>query len=390
MLPSAHTEAVLITYITSRRMKKLLRYLFVICAVSFSVVSCADPADPVVPDQESVVPEGTLRIFADKTEISADGADCVTFKVMFGSEDVSSKKTMYLVKESDGRKEEMENGANVFSTVAPGTYKFTAYLYSGGEHFSDNEIVVTAAPVQGQMEYMKKILAEQYTSTGCVNCPGLSANIKQLQKDMPDVLVPVSFHMDFSSTEDPMAVDATAAFMKYHGFQGLPYFNLNFHKASGVETFLTTMADAVSDELNNNPATCGVAIETSYDETSGEAVVKTRITSNLPMRYKYHVFLVEDGLDHAQLGADMTYVHDNVVRKMLAPDVTGFNINKKQPFTPGVEVAIENRVDISREWDPANMRVVVAALISNDGEMTWICANVNECRLGESVDYMIK
>ena len=371
-------------------MKKVLSNIIAVFAVVFTVFSCGEPADPVVPEQEEAVPEGTLRIFADKTEISADGADCVTFKVMFGSEDVSSKKTMHLVKEYDGRKEDMENGANVFSTVVPGTYKFTAYLYSGGDHYSDNEIVVTVSPVQAQKEYVKMILAEQYTSTGCVNCPGLSANIRQLQNDMPDVLVPVAFHMDFSSTVDPMAVDATAAFMKYHGFQGLPYFNLNFHKASGVETFLTTMEKAVSDELDDNPATCGVAIETSFDEASREAVVKTRITSNLPMRYKYHVFLVEDGLDHAQLGADMTYVHDNVVRKMLAPDVTGFNINKKQPFTPGVEVAVENRTEISGEWDPANMRVVVAALISNDGEMTWICTNVNECRLGESVDYLIK
>jgi hypothetical protein len=43
------------------------------------------------------VPEGVLRIFADKTEISADGNDEVTFTVMFGSEDVSNAKTLQLI-----------------------------------------------------------------------------------------------------------------------------------------------------------------------------------------------------------------------------------------------------------------------------------------------------
>ena len=90
------------------------------------------------------------------------------------------------------------------------------------------------------------------------------------------------------------------------------------------------------------------------------------------------------------MGADLSYVHDNVVRKMLAPDITGYNMNGKQAFVPGVEVSVENYADISPEWNPENMRVVVAALTSSDGEKTWTCCNVNECRLGESVDYQIR
>lgn len=366
-------------------MKVLFRYAAAAAAV-LSFASCEEP----VPDQPEVVPEGVLRIFSDKTEIAADGADKVTFRVMFGSEDVSSKNTMHLIREADGKKVDMAAGANVFGTTAPGTYRFTAYLYSGGEHVSENEIVVTASPVAGEKEYVRKVLGEQYTSVGCVNCPSLSANIKQIQKDMPGVLVPVSFHMDFSSTPDPMTVDATAAFMKYHGFQGLPYFNLDFHKSSGVDTFVSTMTDAIEEEIRNYPATCGIAIETSYDAASGEAMIKTRITSNVAVRHKYHVFLLEDGLDHSQMGADLSYVHDNVVRKMLAPDITGYNMNGKQAFVPGVEVSVENYADISPEWNPDNMRVVVAALTSSDGEKTWTCCNVNECRLGESVDYQIR
>jgi hypothetical protein len=145
-----------------------------------------------------------------------------------------------------------------------------------------------------------------------------------------------------------MAIAATAAFQKYHGFQGLPYFNLDFHKGAGVETFVSTMKAAIADELANNPATCGVAIETVYDAASAEVTVRSKVTSNVAARYKYHIFLVEDGLDHRQMGADLTYRHDNVVRKMPAPDVTGFNMNSRQPFTPGVEVVAENVLDVEK------------------------------------------
>lgn len=363
----------------------MFRYMAMLLAGLAALVSCGDPADTDV----EVVPDGVLKIFADKTSIAADGADCVTFRVMFGSEDVSTKNTMHIVKEYNGKTEDMAAGANVFSTIAPGSYKFRAYLYSEGEHISENEIEVTAAKVEGQKEYVKKILGEQYTSTGCTSCPSLSANIKELQKEIPGVLVPVSFHQDFSGP-DPMAIPATATLMRYHAFEGFPHFNLNFHKSSDVETFLSTMKAAVEEELQTNPATCGVAIETSYDEKTGALTVKSKVTSNVAARYKYHIFLLEDGLDHSQMGADRTYRHDNVVRRMPAPDVTGFNMNGKKNFTPGVEVVAENVLDVESGWNLENMRVVVAALISQDGEKTWICVNVNECKAGESVGYQTR
>lgn len=383
---SADMERHQIMFIMSNGMKLMFRYMAVVFAGLAALVSCGEPSD----DDVEVVPDGVLKIFADKTSIAADGADCVTFRVMFGSEDVSTKNTMHLIREYEGKEVDMAAGANVFSTIAAGTYRFRAYLYSGGEHISENEISVTAAAVEGQKEYVKKVLGEQYTSTGCTSCPALSTNIKELQKEMPGILVPVSFHQDFSSVADPMAIQATAAFQKYHGFQGLPYFNLNFHKASGVETFLSTMKAAVEEELQTSPATCGVAIETSYDAESREVTVKSKVTSNVAAKYRYHIFLVEDGLDHSQMGADLTYRHDNVVRRMPAPDVNGFSMNGKKKFTPGVEVTAENVLDVDESWKPENMRVVVAALLSQDGEKTYICVNANECKVGESIGYLTK
>lgn len=365
-------------------MKTFFKYILSVLIPVLAFTACEESAGV-----EEQVPEGVLRIFADKTSISADGADKVTFRVMFGSEDVSTKNTMRIVKEFNGIEEEMTGGACVFSTTAPGTYKFTATLYSAGEHVSDNEILVTAAPVESMVSYARKVLGEQYTSVGCQSCPSLSAAIKEVQKQMPGVLVPVSFHMDFQ-VADPMAVDATAAFQKYHGFQGLPYFNLDFHKAAKVETFVASIISAVEEEVQNNPSLCGVAIETTYEESSRSLAIKAKVTSNVAARYKYHIFLLEDGLEYDQMGADKSYRHENVVRKMFAPDVTGMNMNSREAFVPGVEVVAEKSAVLDAAWNPDNMRVVVAALTSLDGEKTWVCNNVNECKVSESVDYVIK
>ena len=39
-------------------------------------------------------------------------------------------------------------------------------------------------------------------------------------------------------------------------------------------------------------------------------------------------------------------------------------------------------------WKVDNMRVIVSMLTTLDGGKTYTCNNVNECKLGESADYL--
>lgn len=366
-------------------MKRFLTYISVLLSFAAAAVSCDGSGE----GQDEAVPEGVLRLFADKESIAADGVDCVTFRVMFGSRDVSSEKTMKIVYTVAGKEVEMSAGAHTFSTTAAGEYVFKATLYSGGSHVSDNQIVITASEVAGQRNYRQMIVGEQFTSVGCVNCPGLSTNIRTVQSEMPGVLVPLSFHMDYNKL-DPMTTDATAMFYKAYGMSGLPYFNINMRKREGgVSREVSGMKKAIEDECELYPSTCGVAIETSYDQSARKVSVTAKITSNVAARHKYHIFLVEDGIEEYQDGFNGMYVHNNVVRKMFAPDITGLNINRKNPFTPGVEVTATNSVELDGSWDPENMRVVVIAMTTYDGGNTFNCNNVNQCKLGGSVDYIV-
>ena len=161
------------------------------------------------------------------------------------------------------------------------------------------------------------------------------------------------------------------------------------HKNWELAREIESIVKAINDELELYPTTCGVAIETTYDAATRELVINTKITSNVASRYKYHIFLVEDGIVYSQSGVNGEYTHNNVVRKMFATDITGLNVNKKAPLTPGVEVVASNKATLERGWNAANMRVVAVAMSSNDGDKTYFCNNANECAIGASVDYII-
>ena len=116
------TDRALIIIIMTKMMKSVRNIL---AALSFiALAACSGTVDPdsgtETKDPMKEVPEGVLRIFADKTEISADGNEEVTFTVMFGSEDVSNAKTLQLVRSFNGEEKYMAYGVNKYSTVTAG------------------------------------------------------------------------------------------------------------------------------------------------------------------------------------------------------------------------------------------------------------------------------
>lgn len=381
-------------------MKKIAKYFAMITLVVGGLLmgSCHGQSDEEeVPDVDPTteVPAGTLRIFADKTEIMADGNDLVTFTVMFGKEDVSTYKTLQLVRTCQGVETYMPYSANSFSTVVPGEYTFSAEYYNSGKYYSDNTVRVVVKPVaeDGQAQnFVQHTLGMQFTSVGCPSCPTLSTNIKVAQNNFPGRLIPVSFHQDFEMA-DPMTHSSTATYYKLIKRQGLPQFNANMI----VDDEYITISDyntivAILDRVEENyPATCGVAIESSMVEGGDRAVdVKVKVTSNTPSAYRYQIFLVEDGISEYQAGASMDYLHNNVVRATASDSAFGSRLNEGLAFQVGVEVTAEKTIEIPVDCNIDNMRVVVAALSSYDGGSTYVVNNCAECALGESIDYDIE
>lgn len=363
----------------------LKRIAYIFSALAF--VACTGTVDPEAGktddpevDPMTQVPDGTLRIFADKTEIAADGSEEVTFTVMFGSEDVSNARTLQLVREFDGEQKYMSYGANKFSTVTAGTYRFTAKYYYGGNFYTDNSVEIVAKQFFSGEEkvYEQRVLGVYFTSTGCTSCPSATKGIRNLQDANPGKISVVAFHSHMGSVTDPMVVPETALFnAALGGFDGLP--RLFWNMRQGTHLIGPTFDESYAEELAAYEPQCGVAIE------SGDGYVNIGITSNLPSVYRYLIFVVEDGIVADQTG-DPDYVHNNVVRAVLTSE-KGDKINDNLPLTVGVEAKASKELTLSPDWNRDNIRIIAAATTSADGGYTFVVNNVAECRLGESVDY---
>lgn len=356
-------------------MKEILTYLLA-CMSAFFLSSCSGKVDDGMN-----VPEGVLRIFADKTEILADGNEVVTFKVMFGSRDVSNERTMQLVRryEDDKDGKLMAYGANNYSTATPGKYTFSAEYYYGGKHVSDNSVEVHARQffTGEEQEFEGRLLCMSFTSTTCNSCPGAALNIKALLQKHPDAFSVVSVHR-FLSAPDPMETEHTDDLIAaVGGFEGLPAIYFNMDEDTGV--FNGDVETAYNEYMSSYEPFCGIDLKTEYDTRTRQLDVDLGITSNLPAVFRYYVFLVEDGIDeYEQCG--VPYVHDNVLRDLLT-SATGDKINSNLPLSTGVEARAHETTVLDPEWDVENMRVIVAAATSMDNGRTFVVNNVKECRV---------
>ena len=239
----------------------------------------------------------------------------------------------------------------------------------------------------GNMTYIHRAVALQFTSVGCTGCPAMAEAVKVVRSENRDVFIPLSFHMDYGMADDPLDISVTSLFQRRYGFNTLPYMVMNFRKdREGVAADRFAVADALRTETEEQ-AQCGVALETEHDD--GLLKITTKIATNVEARYRYHVFLVEDGISGFQFGADdqTSYVHDNVVRKMVSSDIFGKNINNHKPVPEGYQAIALDRIALDETWNPRNMRVVAVAMTTYDEGMTWVCANAAECSLGLSADY---
>lgn len=366
---------------------KRFAHIFLLMPLLLLAGACSGTVDDSPSD---LVPEGVLRIFADKTSIAADGTDCVTFKVMYGSQDVSNASTMKLVVVSGGKETEMSRSVNTFTSVIAGEYEFYATYYSSGNHVSDNRLKITVVPVGGTgTSYRKVLLGMQFTSTGCSNCPTLSSALSKIQNNRPGEMFVVSFHGNYGGVEDEMTTQAYTTFYNYLGFQGLPFFSINMKKGdlTNVQAYIEA---AMDNEFETEPSVCGVAIETSVVDRELSATVK--ITSNLAMSYRYHIFVVEDGVHsdyQAGISGTQGYTHNNVVRHSFSDTVHGIKLNAGDALTSDVEYTAKKTLELDSKWVLDNLRIVAAAMISSDGGKTWYCTCANSCKLGESADYQI-
>ena len=324
----------------------ILPIVMILCLSMLS--SCSGSSDET---ENGGTDDGILRITADKTAIQADGVEKVTFTVKLGTKDVSNESTMNLILVKESGEENMDYSVRAFSTSVPGTYVFKARYYEGKSIVSENEVTVQATSVSGGVSFYHKLLGMQVT--------------------------------------DPMSTAATNNYRTniLGNFSGLPRFFYNMRKGTKEMISIKSQIEKeLQNELSNYPASCGVAIESVHNAADRTVMVTAKITSNVTNTYRCLIYLVEDGIKYTQMNGGNDYTHNNVVRAVVSTSLNGDRFNGE--VKAGTEATMQRSCQLEPGWNVDNMRVIVSMLTTLDGGKTYTCNNVNECKLGESADYL--
>ena len=350
----------------------ILPIVMILCLAMLS--SCSGNSDET---ENGGTDDGILRITADKTAIQADGVEKVTFTVKLGTKDVSEESTMNLILVKESGEENLDYGVRAFSTSVPGTYVFKARYYEGKAMVSENEVTVQVAPVSGGTSYYHKLLGMQFTSVGCQACPALSTTLKAIQTEQPGRLAIASFHMDFGGMTDPMSTAATNNYRTniLGNFSGLPRFFYNLRKGTKeMISIKSQIEEELQKELSNYPASCGVAVESVYNAYDRTVKITGKLTSNVTNTYRCLIYLVEDGIKYFQTNGANDYTHNNVVRAVVSTSLNGDRFNGE--VNAGVESTMQRSYQLEPGWNVDNMRVIVSMLTTLDGGKTYTCNNV--------------
>lgn len=146
----------------------------------------------------------------------------------------------------------------------------------------------------------------------------------------------------------------------------------------------SAVTNAIRNESEKVPSTCGVKVESSFDEGTRKATVKMTVTSNVEADYRWTIFLTENDVlcSQGQLGVTYPtlYKHQHLVRLVSADNVYGTKFeNKLKPGEPVTKTYISQV--LPEGWNAENMRAVALALTSSDGGKTYYVNNAAACPL---------
>ncbi len=323
-------------------MKKILSILPALC-LPVLLASCTGQTDE----------SAGLEIFADKTVISADGKDAVTFTVTDNAADVTQEAVIYCADDNSAVK------GNTFTAEAPGQYRFYAE-YNG----KTSETVAVTAEGEVKSLYKRNYCIVEFTAQQCTFCPDGSDFLFGYflrEKLADETAVVLAFHSN-SMGDDIFYIDGTEEMRSEFGSQTLPSFVFDM-RDSGDRGILSEAYEVSKTEY---PAHCGLSLTSALSGDGTSANVTVRLTSTEHSSYRVALFVVEDRIvawQDTALGRQDDYEHRDVVRSVVTGSWKGDNFGE---LASGQEVVKEYPVEIDPLWNPDNT-VICAVAYDEEG-----------------------
>lgn len=321
--------------------------------------------------------EAVLKFTSDKTSVSADGVDKVTFKVESGYTDVTSSSKIYRLLDSGERSQ--ISGAS-FSTTEPGTYTFEAVY--GDETIRDQIVVAAYGAAEGF--FFRKVCIMKLTQIHCSFCPNGSRKLDILKEFYPGRIVEMAFHSN-SMGPDPMAISETDILQGLFGCS-YPASIVDLRESAGGDALYSGTKQALINSLESYPAVCGIKLSSEYDGASGRIRIDAAVKADGKCDLRLAVWVIETNLyypDYPQNDGgyyDSQYRHDHVVRQSLSDNMMGDDLGS---LSDGQEVTRQYEVALG-DWNLNNVRIVAYAV----DKATDTINNITQCDTdGGRADY---
>lgn len=360
------------------------KYLYITLATlvgvaSASLTSCGGD-NPEGPDDTEVT-EITLEV--DKTTIEADGVSPAVFTVKDQTgRDITSLKGMRFINVNDNSFLD----SNKAIAYMNGEESYRA-RYNG--KMSINTVTITGQNRAQYEKYYRHVAVYQVTGTWCVNCPGMTSALQQVETDMPGRMIRMTFHEGSSSGADPFEIKETLTLRGNFGIQGFPSGVVDMRELlSGYSS--SVIKDGIKVSLAQYPATCGVKVSSTFEPGTRTITVNPEVAFEKAGEYTVGYAVVTDNLQAPQAGANDSYRHNHTVRAIsaLSGGLIGGSQTAGTKWTPTTPFTI-----ILGNSDPIeDVRVIVFVLKKEvvDGKDKYYINNLATCAAnGGTVDYKL-
>jgi len=238
--------------------------------------------------------------------------------------------------------------------------------------FSSCEEIMPTIPPYGEVEVVsdRKILIEEFTGVGCVNCPAGSVVIENLIASRPSNLIAVSIHGGFfaipyvDSKYDFRTEDADKLVGTYFGVApfAFPSATINREKTSTGSFYVDSRewAGLIAAELEQETQ---VNLEVIHDFNDGDRALTVEVDvipkTEIPNDLRITVMITENGVKDYQLlpeGWKSDYEHKHMLREIVTP--FDGEIVSPNALTPGSSINKEFNFTLPREWNAEKCNVI--------------------------------
>jgi len=243
--------------------------------------------------------------------------------------------------------------------------------YTAGNHA---QTIVSTNPEN------KKVVLEEFTGTGCPNCPGGHQQAASILASNPGVVFVVAYHPDNSNytSTDPMKTNFPAAFYSnpfcHPSSRFMPSAMVNRRDWGSGERIKGTSSwsgNVNTIKAESSPLNVGVSSTYESGTSTLTILVEVYFTANVTDPLTIYCELTEDGIVAAQSGGSSPYTHNHVFREAF---VAQWGDAVSTPTTMGTTKTFNFTFDNSTSsYDMTQCEVV--AFVRNDSDEEIISGN---------------